>query len=120
MDVDGFSHELQLAAGYASDVEEIINKTRFQLDVALHHVDLLPDLLGQASLLAQRRGSQEHRSKRRTQLVRKSGQKLILYAISLLGFLAGAASLILGTNQIVYVRTRPEPALDASLSIAHR
>src|SRR5256885_13835763 len=78
MDVDRHELEVHAVAREPAHVEEIVDQARLHLDVSMYDLERLAQRRRDIGAIAKRRHRRENRCERRTQLVRKLGEKAFL------------------------------------------
>src|ERR1700719_3931361 len=74
--------ELEFTMRNSGHIEQIVDESSFQLDIAPHHGQLLTKLRLNRGFLLQSSDTHKHGSKRRSQFVRETRQKLIFRMVS--------------------------------------
>ncbi len=110
--------ELQLAAGDARQVEQVVDQPRLQLHVAPDHGELA-HVPREARVGFQAGDDGEHRRQRRAQLVAQSGEELVLGRVGRLRLLVGPLELLLGVLAVADVDRAADDTHGPALGVAH-
>src|SRR6267142_4983099 len=79
--------ETKIAGNDTRDVEQVVNESGLRARVTFNRFNCPPDIVFIDLTLAQQGGPAEHRSERRAQFMRKSGEKVVFEPISFLSML---------------------------------
>src|SRR6476620_7148362 len=71
----------------ASEIEEVIDEERFELDVAPEHIQIPPRAIWNVMIAVKRSNGHEHGRKRGAQFMGEHGEELVLGAVRLLRIL---------------------------------
>ncbi len=77
--------QVELAAGDAGEVEQVVDQPRLELDVAPDHVQRPAQRGGDALIPGEPGGEEQHGGQRRAQLVAEGGEEVILRLVGGLG-----------------------------------
>ena len=83
-------------------IEQVIDQSSFEFDVAPNHTELRAKLRLDGLFLLQGRHTHEHRGQRRSQLMGESGQEVVFGTVGAFRFVSGVASLCVRKQRLIY------------------